>query len=1515
MSEKPIINHIETNKGEEEKWKNLSHKDRLDLIVLKITNPETKKQWFPWELEFQNNYPDEIEKQLKIILKEQMRPKEKREVELPENKEPITEEVVVKDEKPEPENPEKGSVGLSQEVKDRAEEAFRRVENRVKEREEKEEREENKIGETTVKRFNSRDNYQYISGALYNIDKRLKKARLLELKEALDYKSKENPEEESVGLSQEVKDRAEEAFRRVENRVKEREEFERVKESHKPPRTEDLFESARKRLHSDIDERFEKISEDNKERDKKVDEKLGINIKQPKESPEAEKVVVKDEKPEQETQPEKPIESIYVKEIMAKMNLLDKDLKEHAPQFFDLNEGEQIYVLDKLRQKINLDASLIADEEVNDVLNKKVKFLSKDWLKKTKYKWTKEFQQETKRKEKIQEIKSSGLVGYEKDLGNLAKHVKEFPFRIDYKDGKLIIGYEDGNTFKNAPEYAKRFGKNFDPEKLTEEFNIAATALSEIPYEWTTPQATFSQKRKYEKALAEFKKHKAVLGGAKYEQLKRDIPEDKVDVAYKMWQDVLESSIKVNRVITSHPEISEWEEDPKLRPSFRKTTNFLANTSNWMKGSGAVAIGMGVRWLTRKSLEFGAGFVATAAIGGYLGWRKKALEYEEKERKNRYGADIEDKGIKKYVEALPAIERIKLLTQMLDNAEGDDKKSEAIARRLKNHLFVIGQRIEEGRINFGDKDKRLSNIIELENAINEANNKLFLLGFYNEDSEATKELLSRFNRFVKDNVAKKNQLEAKRISALKAAAVSLTGYTLGYAIKDAFSLVGSPQTVLERIKEMVYEGGDGKWDDVAPGKIRGIPKDQVFDNSYGEIDYKEDVASPADTTDAQTQAPAEETPKNETTKEEVQNEENQDGEKESKKEEDETSKKDQEKIFEQIKKNTREIKNADGSLNRIEIRSRTLFKEVLAFKDNPDNFLTEPGVGSLRPVKEEAKTFLALERTLDIYEPGSEQRIWIENEMNRLGGEIRSKVGNIFAPYENMVGLREANAEPFLDSVPKEEYFDADTGAQNQNEVAENIAQEIQGFSGNSETVNSLPSIKFEDVPFDEKLSKEASVNITEIRENGKIANLKIKNEALVDDVKKFRSNAGNFLVEDLSKTDLPENFQTRSFGIKSLMKVRDQSEEFLALNKYRAAYEPGSEQRIWIENEMNRLGGEIRSKVGNIFAPYENMVSSGALPENNLASNIEIEESPKIKPFSYKGDFTEFPNNNPNTPNINIPEESPKIKPFSMPQEYFENQSKIPEVNTDAVSASYESGKTTLNFDSDEVTGKMYFEENSNGVLESKEDADFSTEKGRAFRKNFKKYISPEDIERVVSGSKKYGLGINAKDVLNRYEDFIDKREALRVSGLPLDSDQALALKREMTEINDLFKKHTGIGLLERIGAVESGKGIDALVLETETEGLSPKKNSLLIKTVEEILGEKANIEGNIVRFGDDKIGFYGESSDEQSAIEMGRNIARSKGFVFSQGLNPVEKLTKTKDGMFRYLVVFEDVNDQVVI
>ncbi len=696
-----------------------------------------------------------------------------------------------------------------------------------------------------------------------------------------------------------------------------------------------------------------------------------------------------------------------------------------SPEFFDLDPDKQLYVLEKTRQHVALDATFQARARVDQTLSRKSKSIG-DFFKKKWQGFTREWQETKARREVIAEAKSKGLVDYASDIETLTNHVKNMEFSLNYgPDGKLSIQYVNPAFFAPGMEFEDRFNKKRleDMPEYVERFNRAATKLSEMPDEWRLSKFTW-QKKAYNEAKRAYDFQKSIMLGAALEKYEREIPEkEKAEAAALAWMNTIDNGIQTNQLLTTHPELDAYEGKGK---SFNFKDIDPADTrAYWGLGVvGKIAGGAG-RMLTRTTYGLEGAAVFGMAVGGFLAGRKQWTEYTDKEKRKRYGeAGIKDRGIKRFFDSVPHIEKLSALIERFDKEEDPERKY-ALGAMLRNRATALDGRIAAGRVNYGNAKESLANKLTLRQKIAEAGVRAASVGAM-VDSEESAVAYERLNGIQRDNRAKWMRAGGIVWAGTKGALVGGAGALAGWFIADTVGEVGSGQSTGARMKEIRYEGGEGKWNDVPEGRIPSVggrvesvrvpvqaaseipvgvtaPVDESIDSPGAgtTAPVNEAEPAPAPTEQAPTQQPAE-----------------QPAEQPAPESKAAPKLSSQEELAQEIKRNVREVKNAYGDMTRLEIKNPLLAEDAAKFIKNPGEFLTDDmsewnveekyrtrswGIKSLNNVRTEAKEFLAWREYSNGFPEGSPQREYATSEMKRLGEVIRTKAGPIFAPYEDMI--------------------------------------------------------------------------------------------------------------------------------------------------------------------------------------------------------------------------------------------------------------------------------------------------------------------------------------------------------------------------------------------------------------------------------------------------------------------------------------------------------------------------------
>lgn len=1090
--------------------------------------------------------------------------------------------------------------------------------------------------------------------------------------------------------------------------------------------------------------------------------------------------------------------SPYVAEIMGKLQLAPTFLQSIAPDFFTLDDNKQIYALEKIRQKVNQESALLAEKKVDEDLSKKTKFFSKAGLQKIWKKWTKENEQVKARREILGKAKERGMVDYAEDIDVVVEHVKDLDMSISYENGRLSIEYVNKNDFKWDSEFLKRFRKGESPDDYVDRVNEAATAFSELPFEWGMPGAGIAERLRYEKARHKYKIARSVLFGAVESQSKMKMPEKDAEALAMQWMNGLDSKITTNQLLTTHPDIDKYENSGL---SFN-LDDINPDNAKWGLAKLGFVAGMGARILTRKTSGMIGAAIVGGALGGFLAGRKKWLEYSKKEKKMRYGAEVEDKDIKKYIKAEEALVKLEGLIGRFD-AEEDEVKKASLGGLLRRRAMVLDRRIKEGRVNFGGPKERLANQLDLIQAIAEANAKSFTVGVF-EDVEDSRLFQERFNKFQKDGEKK----WAQRLAIGKAAAWGAIKTSVfsaaGFMVTDYVREIGSGQAFVDRLKEIFTEGGEGKWNDVAPGFRESVPANvsaSIEPPPEVVVDEKPSGVT-TDVSKAETATPSEQPTEAKPVSEAVAPEAIDP---------------------ESLKANVREIMK-DGKIVKIEIYNKSLVPEVREFNalHGQEKFLYGITAHNFR---DEAKEFLALKYHLKLYPEGSDQHDVILKQMRELGEEITKDNRNTFPPYQEMFSGSDGS-----EIVPSE------TETTNFEQVkAEKIADGFEHTrSGYSDVFSKeVPLNAPEDLAdnleesgaADPEIAKEAAENIG--RDSS--GNLAVLHTEKVEEAMRFRQFKREFLVKDMSKWDLSKNYHTEGWGIKALNNVSGQAEQFLALQEYLKGYEEGSEMHAKILERMGAIGKDIHEKAGNIFAPYEEWASEVSPSEISPDATASLGGAPIESPPSPSPTPIESAPTPEATPSAPVETKAPAIE--------------TPAPSTEASSAvRLDDSPNIITFNEGSIEGRVVFERDpvSDAITGIKEMPGFRTAMGQDFRNNPFKYITEQDVEKAMTNFKAMnGTALPKAAIFNMFEKFINDQTILE-HGLKagvFSPEEMNAFQREMEEFDNFVMRYVdghdgktwplapGInGRVEHVMNFGSVAVPDPEDLLEETEKLAPK-------------------------------------------------------------------------------------------
>ncbi len=475
-----------------------------------------------------------------------------------------------------------------------------------------------------------------------------------------------------------------------------------------------------------------------------------------------------------------------IKSKLSEYNISEKQMAFISPDFFSLSTEKQRYLISKLEQKIYLDADF-SSKDRNEEEIKKMGF----W-KKLGATFNKGRRQVAMRDQMILDVKTNGASGYESDISTLSKYLIDAP-EMSYKPnekGRLVPYFEYVNT--------ESIDKKFETPKNF--LNASASRLGEVPYEWSLPSATSRQKEMYYQAFSSYTGAKETYVKALIEEEVRKNPKitdaEKSDIERKARIEIfgVDAKVKFGTYITQNPEME------KLSAGFIEKV-LGAKSDKFVRGAAFFGAGYLTKWLGRSMAVTGVGLGVSAAVGGFMAYRKKNLEYSEKELRQRYGKEVSDLKLKKAVNSSNVFERLEKLNNSLEKA-GDEKTREKILATIKTRLFVTEEMMRDGRINFGSQKDQVLNQFKLTEMISKASMTVAMNGGFSNEKTEEEKVFDRFKQWVKDSEIQKMKKDDIRMAALKGAGVAALGFGAGAGVRYL-----QEQGYFEALWDLVKEGG------------------------------------------------------------------------------------------------------------------------------------------------------------------------------------------------------------------------------------------------------------------------------------------------------------------------------------------------------------------------------------------------------------------------------------------------------------------------------------------------------------------------------------------------------------------------------------------------------------------------------------------------------------------------------------------------------------------------------------
>lgn len=456
-----------------------------------------------------------------------------------------------------------------------------------------------------------------------------------------------------------------------------------------------------------------------------------------------------------------------IKKKLEEFNMSEKDMLFASPEFFELSPEKQRYLFSKIEQKIYLDAEFSAKDRNEQEIKQMGLF------KKMAASFGKDQRKVALRDKIIGEIKSSGVADYKDDISVLGQYLKEAPDLryIPNEKGKLAPVFEFVETTSS--------NKKFETPKAF--FNMAASKFAEIPYEWSLDSANSTQKDAYRRARESYVSAKDALVRAMVEEAEfsnRGMNEEEVFAKkQEAMTKVLGFDAKINfgRYVTQNPEME------KITSNF--TERVLGTSVNdFVRGKMFFAAGYLTRMASRSLAVTGVGLAASAAIGGYMGYRKKNLEFTEKELRKRYGSDIKDLAVKRVANSGNVYGRLEKLVTQFEKTKDENSRAR-ILETIKTRIFVTEEMLRDGRVNFGNKKEQVFNQYKLSQLMSEASVLVAMNGGFNEQKTNEEEVFERFKDFVQDDSSESEKDRQKRNAMLRGAAVGAVGFGIGSGVR------------------------------------------------------------------------------------------------------------------------------------------------------------------------------------------------------------------------------------------------------------------------------------------------------------------------------------------------------------------------------------------------------------------------------------------------------------------------------------------------------------------------------------------------------------------------------------------------------------------------------------------------------------------------------------------------------------------------------------------------------------
>jgi len=507
--------------------------------------------------------------------------------------------------------------------------------------------------------------------------------------------------------------------------------------------------------------------------------------------------------------PEKDIEVLpedVIENKLKNLNIKPEELEVEIPEFDLLLPGQKVLALENLEQSIlgDIKEDSLAEYQsrFSGLTGKGLSALSlRNAAALGKNLWlgiTKHYQIAEIEKDKAGRSLSIGIEGHKKMLSELTEGLYNYGPDVEMdKKGKIQINYLRKSNTLSGPgiEFANYF-------------NESATALAQIPDEWRYDTAKESDHQKFLKAEAQYNKDKELA----FDVLTKNYNLSEEGAMMEM--NKIDGQVRLNQFLNSNPEVETQLLKMRDQSLIKKTLSDVITERGLYMSAGFASrtfatLGLGA---LGAAVSFG-GVVGGAGIIGYFRSLKRAKEnIRQKDIMGRRGQKDESETAKNFdlssgkkigkvdenIEVSFGLEdKISSLINRI-STEGNYNKRLELEKRLKTRLNYTKKRLDDGAVNFGNKEGRLKNQYNLMSIMAQAENWIYP-GYTNSDErQDVEDRLEKMLDFHEKELSQERKEYVVK-QAFKGAAISMGFAAAGRLFSEFVMGNGSAQNTHEEL--------------------------------------------------------------------------------------------------------------------------------------------------------------------------------------------------------------------------------------------------------------------------------------------------------------------------------------------------------------------------------------------------------------------------------------------------------------------------------------------------------------------------------------------------------------------------------------------------------------------------------------------------------------------------------------------------------------------------------------------